>query len=237
MKLSMFLAATLLVFASMAVAAPLCTGLAGTGAGGAVTMADYLALGSGGCQMGDKIFSDFFYQPSSGGDGPAVAASAIFVAPVNPGSYNPGIVFSSSNWFVSGVNSYYDASIAFNVTVLRGGAPINDATLTMGADASVSGAGSASIGESIVAGGGFPELGALDVDATGPLVDHVSFAPTSTVEVSKNFFIGTSLTGDGSARIFSFTENFSEVPEPVGAILIGSGLLVLGAWRRRGSRG
>lgn len=236
MKLSMFLAAMLVVFASMAVAAPLCTDLVGTGAAGAVTMADYVALGGGGCQIGDKLFSNFFYQPTHAGEGPAVAASSIFMAPVNPTSYNPGIVFSSNDWLVSGGVSYYDASISFGVTVLGGGSLIEDATLTMGADATVSGTGSAAIGESIVAGDGFTPLGALNVDAgSGRLVDHVIFAPSSTVEFSKNFRIGTS--GAGTARVFSFTENFSEAPEPVGTILIGSGLLVLGAWRRRVTRG
>src|ERR1017187_10497624 len=116
MKLSVFLMATLVAFASMAAAAPLCTALVGTGVGGAVTMADYVALGSGGCQIGDKLFSSFSYGPTHGGSGSAVAASAIFLTRVDIGTYNPGITFSSNGWFVPGgasVNSFFDASITF----------------------------------------------------------------------------------------------------------------------------
>src|ERR1035438_10102333 len=129
--------ATLVAFASMAAAAPLCTALVGTGVGGAVTMADYVALGSGGCVIGDKLFSSFYYQPSHGGTGPAVAASAVFLTPVDAGTYSPGpgITFSSGSWFVPGGStiepSFFDASITFSVNVLRGGALIEDATLTI----------------------------------------------------------------------------------------------------------
>jgi hypothetical protein len=77
----------------------------------------------------------------------------------------------------------------------------------------------------------------LDVDAFGPLSDHVIFAPTRTVQVRKDFFIGIPQFGTGSVRVSDFTENFSEMPEPVGTVLIGSGLLALGIWRRRVSRG
>jgi hypothetical protein len=243
MKLSVFLMATLVAFASMAAAAPLCTALVGTGVGGAVTMADYVALGSGGCVIGDKLFSSFYYQPSHGGTGPAVAASAVFLTPVDAGTYSPGpgITFSSGSWFVPGGStiepSFFDASITFSVNVLRGGALIEDATLTMGSESRVTGAGQATIGEDVFAANGYTELGVMDVDVNGPLVDHIVFARTSGIQVAKNFFIGVDKNATGSARIYSFTENFSEVPEPLGAILIGSGLLALGAWRRRGSRG
>ena len=107
----------------------------------------------------------------------------------------------------------------------------------MGSDSRVTGGGQATIGEFIIASDGSTELGGMQVDARGTHVDHTVFAPTNAIQVAKNFFIGVDQDVTGTARVYSFTQNFSEVPEPLGAILIGSGLLALGAWRRRGSRG
>ena len=233
MKLSVLLVATLVALASMASAAPLCTAVGST-------MADYVALGSTGCQIGDKVFYNFFYSSSGGGLGVAVPASAVTLSPVGADTYNPGIAFSSDNWFVPGGSttrtSVIDSSISFTVTVLPGGHPIDDASLTLGSFDQV-GAGTASIGETVLAADGFTQLGFMGVGTNGQLAAEVNFAPTSTIQISKNFALFVPQNGTGSIRVSSFTENFSEIPEPVGAILIGSGLLALGAWRRHGNRG
>src|ERR1035438_2957783 len=235
MKLSVFLAATLVAFASIASAAPLCTSL------NVVTLADYVALGSTGCQIGDKVFFNFFDSPTSGGSATApVPASAVSVTPVGVGTYNPGLTFSSSDWSVTGgsttANSFLDMSFGFTVSVLPGGNSIDDASVTMGTPVTT-GTGVVTLGETILAANGFTVLGTLNVASSGSPVAETFFAPTSTIQVKKDFFLGVPQNGTGTASISTFTENFSEIPEPVGAILIGSGLLALGAWRRRGSRG
>jgi hypothetical protein len=248
MKLSVFLAGTVVAFASMATAAPLCTDI-GAPDGAVTTMADYVALGSTGCQIGDKVFYNFFYSSSFGGTAAAVPASAVFLAPVGADTFNPGIAFSGE-WNVPGAssagNSFIDTSLGFTVTVLPGGRSIDDASLTLDAFAQT-GTGLATIGETVFAADGFTQLGgrAMTVSTNGQRLDDVFFASTGTIQVKKNFFVGVpqcAPTGEGcsasgSIAVSSFTENFSEIPEPVGAILIGSGLLALGAWRRRGSRG
>src|ERR1035441_676394 len=126
MKLSVFLAATLVAFASMASAAPLlCTAVGGT-------MADYVALGSTGCVIGDKLFSNFLYSSSGAGTATAMPASAVLLVPVGVTTSNPGIVFSSE-WDVPGSStrtSILDSSFGFTVTVLPGGDLIDDASLT-----------------------------------------------------------------------------------------------------------
>ena len=233
MKLSVFLAATLVAFASMASAAPLlCTAVGGT-------MADYVALGSTGCVIGDKLFSNFLYSSSGAGTGVAVPASAVLLAPVGVTTSNPGIVFSSE-WDVPGSSptrtSILDSSFGFTVTVLPGGDLIDDASLTLDAF-SRTGTGIATIGESVFAADGFTQLGFMGVSANGQLLADVTFAPTRTIQVKKDFALVVPRGTTGSIAVSAFTENFSEIPEPVGAILIGSGLLALGAWRRRGSRG
>ena len=233
MKLSIFLAATLVGFASMASAAPLCTDVGNT-------MADYLRLGSTGCQIGDKVFYNFVYSSSGGGTATAVPASAVLVSPVGADTYNPGITFSSESWFVPGSSptrtSVLDSSFGFTVTVLPGGNPIDDASLTLGSFNRV-GSGAANIGETVLAADGFTELGFMGVSTSGQLLAEVNFVDATTFQVRKNFGLAVPTGSTGSIQVSSFTENFSEVPEPVGAILIGSGLLALGAWRRRPTRG
>jgi hypothetical protein len=157
MKLSVFLAATLVAFASIASAAPLCTSL------NVVTLADYVALGSTGCQIGDKVFFNFFDSPTSGGSATApVPASAVSVTPVGAGTYNPGLTFSSSDWSVTGgsttANSFLDMSFGFTVSVLPGGNSIDDASVTMGTPVPVDPWGNHFGGERFH-GVGYPERG------------------------------------------------------------------------------
>ena len=237
MKLSVFSAATLVAFASLASAAPIYpTCIAGG------TMASYEALGAGGCVIGDKLFNNFSYSSTGQGTATAVDPSTIFLSPVDAGTFSPGpgIVFSSSNWVVPGsttVTSILDMSFRFTVTVLPGGPLINDASLTLGSF-NMTPFGTANIGETVCNADCSAQLGSrLDVSAGGQLFDETTFAGTNTVVVQKNFSLAVPRNSTGSISVSSFTENFSEIPEPVGAILIGSGLLALGAWRRRGSRG
>jgi hypothetical protein len=101
----------------------------------------------------------------------------------------------------------------------------------------VSGTGRANIGETVTPGSDPAFL--LAVDSSGPFVDHTLFTPTNTVSVLKDVIVSvlpSETVGSGTAQIFSFQENFSQIPEPIGSVLIGSGLLALGIWRRRVSR-
>jgi hypothetical protein len=229
MRLLVIWAMTSAAFVGSASAAPLCI------SGG--TMASYAALGVGGCQIGDKLFSNFIYGSTGHGTGVAVAASAVFLTPVGAGTFNPGpgIIFSSAGWIVpSGsptTNSFVDSSIGFDVTVIGGFPIMEDGTLTLSSFA-VSGSGLADITETIN-----PAGIQLQVDSqNGPLVSHGFFPNTNHVSVLKDLLVTVQANTTGSTQIFSFEEDFSQVPEPVGSALLGSGLLALGVWRRRVSQ-
>jgi hypothetical protein len=225
MKLSVLLVIVLAAFVSAAPAAPLCI------AGG--TMASYEALGSGGCVIGDKLFSDFKYGSTVQGAGVAVLDTQVFLTPVVTDIYNPGpgIIFSSANWVLSasGVDSLVDSSILFTVTVLSGEKNMEDGTLTL-SSFTPSGTGLADLTETIS-----PSSIQLQVDSGGPLVSHAYFPSTNTVSVAKDLFlfVPAGEPGSGSIQVNSFEEDFSEAPEPMSMVLIGSGLLGLGFWRRR----
>ena len=227
MKLSVLVVMAVAVSGSVASAAPVCV------AGG--TMASYVALGIGGCEIGDKLFSNFFYGSTGHGTGVAVAAAGVFLTPVGAGTYNPGIIFSSAGWVVpSGsptTNSFVDSSIGFDVSVIGGFAIMEDATLTMSSFAT-SGAGLADITETIT-----PFGIQLQVDSqNGPLVSHGFFPNINKVSVLKDLLVTVQQGATGSAQVFSFEEDFSQVPEPVSSAVVGSGLLALGLWRRRANR-
>jgi hypothetical protein len=205
-------------------------------------MADYVSLGSGGCIIGDKLFSNFTYNATFYGSGAYVPAADVTLTPVGADTSNPGILFSSEQVFVSAADpsvfSYVDLGIGFTVSTLDGSKVIEDASLTLSSFA-LTGTGRANIAETISPGAASALL--LSVDSSGPFVDHTLFTPTNTVSVLKDIIVSVPPSeenlGSGTAQIFSFQENFSQVPEPVGSVLIGSGLLALGIWRRRATRG
>jgi hypothetical protein len=230
MKVLVLLPIVLVVFVSMASATPLCT------SGG--TMASYVALGGGGCSIGDLLFSNFLYGSTGARNGVAVSAASVFLTPVGSGTFNPGIIFSSSGWVVPSAsptgNSFVDSSIAFSVSVIGGSPVIDDGTLTLAAF-SVSGTGVANITESIN-----PAGIQLQVDSSGPLLSHGSVAPTNSLSVLKDvlIFVPPTSSGAGSGQISSFEEDFSEIPstapEPSSFALLGTGLggLALAGLRR-----
>lgn len=229
MKLTVLLATILVAFASAGKAAPLCV------SGG--TMASYEALGAGGCVIGNALFSNFVYGSTAFGNGTAVADTAVFLTTVES-TQGPGIIFSSSNWSVSAnpdLPSFVDSTIKFTVAILDGSPLIGGGILTLSPDSTSGGTGTGGVGETINPSGLM-----LQVDINGTQVSSQEFPPTNAVSVLKDLRVSVSPGGEGSgfAQINSFEEDFSEAPEPVSAVMIGSGLLGLGLWRRRAaSRG
>jgi hypothetical protein len=233
-------AVTLVGYAS---ANPLCT---------ANTMQFYIAnykTAATACVVNDKLFYNFGYSPTAAsGTGPvgSVVAPTAAQVTVNGDGSNPSqsaLVFSSAGWTVSGNSSltkalFIDSSITFTVAVI-GLKPLMIGA-SLGMTGTASGKGNASIGETLVLGGG-PASSALAVDAVaGTFLDTDTFAPVSFLRVTKDLIVRVARpvtgTNSGSATITSFREGFTEassVPEPVSAMLFGSGLIGLALIRRR----
>jgi hypothetical protein len=232
-KLTVMSAAMIVAFVSTASAAPVCVDGA--------SMASYQALGSGGCTYGNVLFSNFTYGSTGHGTGVAVANTNVFLTLVGAGSYNPGpsIVFTSSGWVVPSASpttrSLVDSSIGFTVTALDGSALIEDAGLIL-SSYSASGSGFVDITETVTPG---PTSLQLQVDSGGPFASHTTFAPTSVVTVLKDVLLAVPASADptsGSVQLGSFEEDFSQAPEPVAALVVGSGLVAIGLLRRRSSQ-
>jgi hypothetical protein len=218
MKASALLATILFGAVSIASATPLCA------IGG--TMDSYVTLGSGGCTVGDLLFSNFVYNDSGSAPG-----SAVFLTPISSSLTNsgPGLSFTSDAWTATGNGIFLDSSIFFDVGTVDGRPLISGATLAL-VSSGATGDSGATIGENVVPGG------SLEVDAGGPYVSGIVFAPVNLIHIEKDLSVA-SLSDGSSAFIGTFDEGFSTVPEPVGTVLIGSGLLALGIWRRRVGRG
>jgi hypothetical protein len=182
------------------------------------TLASYIALGSGGCAIDGKTFTDFDY--SGSGNFP-IPASAITVTPC-PSSLcsatgvlrgEEGFVFNAA-WQV-GPGQTLDSLIGYTVTSSTN---IVDAFL-VGAGMSAGGGGLASIDETLSNGEN------LIVSTIGSSSDSVTFPGVMSLTVLKDI----ALSGNaGAARISDVGNGFSQVPEASSMWLFGSGLLALG---------
>lgn len=230
MRRSLVLLSALTLFALIGSANPLCT----------INTIDYYTQNytsfTTACQVGDKLFFNFSYTPTSAG---ATAPDATQVNVIGDSSdpNEPGLIFSSSLWTVSATNPtrnvYVDSSISFTVATVDLSPLIKDATLSFLGQFTTTGQGDAFIGETLLLGGG-PAGASLGVDSQGgPFASGTIFAPVSFLTVSKDLQVTVRRNQSGSATITSFREGFSEIPEPVSGFLIGSGLLGFALWRRR----
>src|SRR5215471_13301817 len=144
MKRTLFL---MLASAGMAAANPLC--LSDTIAN---YIANYTSMATA-CQVGDKLFYNFGYLPTaSHATAPDATQVTVTGDPSNPNE--PGLIFASSGWTVSGIstsafNVNIDSNIRFTVSTIGLNPIIVDGSLTFAGTESVTGLGQAQIAETI----------------------------------------------------------------------------------------
>lgn len=210
-------------------------------------LTDYVSLASAGCQIGDKIFSDFSYTTSKFHALP-VQAAGITVTPVdNP--LDAQIDFNA--FWAAGPGAFTDGVLRFRVTVLPQGNPITQLELLQGGSFAV-GTGLASIAETACVGGLLPGCSGGTLQTLGTyyagsllgggsqLFDSVSFNPVMSVDVLKD--IGVTGGPLGLAFLSHVEQHFietpgggggGEVPEPGTWVLMLSGIVGLALYGRK----
>jgi hypothetical protein len=192
----------------------------------------YIANYMAGCTIGDKLFSNWFY------DGGGISnASDVTVTPIpgpNGGNTDPGIQFSTGAWqaFPGQTNDFV---LSYTVAAPPG-MLIDDAGLAItGGIAGPPGSGVGTVNEHL--NNPVIDISGSPLVAAVPSPDHAHLdfsSPVQSLNVVNNIHLQSTL---GHPTISAINEDFSQIqsaPEPVGTLLIGSGILVFGLkWRKR----
>jgi hypothetical protein len=236
MKRFLLISLTLLIVASGGVASGLCTNNVGLDQ----YIANYAGINNA-CSIGDKLFYDFAYSASEGPTGTAPTASqATVLTDPGDGVTNPGIIFSTGGFFVSPGRTL-DATITYSVATLSGASIMKGYDLSIAGShtAQPTGLGSGTVTESFSnAPAGTPLVTSVGPLGAGVFSAHDDFLPwaSGTTVTTQVHLQSPSSTPFDIVTISVIQEHFPEgagVPEPYETLLIGSGLLFFGVWRKR----
>jgi hypothetical protein len=221
-----------LAIPGLGTAAPLCA---------AGTLANYIALGAGGCSIGSVSFFDFSAGTVLASATP-IAAADIAVSPLAIGvglDFGFNVNALAADLFDVLIGYSVDGGLfGTNTLSMTGSSVTGDAAITAIEDKCIGGTYAGSDPSTACSGTAlFPALLVIDVDVFEQLSDTAAFAPSSFFDVFTEITIDGGLSGSATLN-GTVTNQFGEanvaaVPEPSAILLVGSGLFGLWARRRR----
>lgn len=212
------------------------------------TLADLVGLGSTGCTVADKLFSDFTTHFVSTGFSTGMTAADVHYDLLNPTPFSHGFLFTST-WAAPG-GGILDQSLLYHVSTITGAPSITDIHLSQAGEF-VNGVGSngfvridedVCVGDEFLTGcaGGFVRSlstnFSLNPALNGPNAHfaHSSWTPgVSMIDVVKDIRVDGGTAGAG----FSIMDQYvTQTPEPASYALIATGIGMLGVVGRRRRR-
>lgn len=210
---------------------PLALGLGSSAWAGTCGMAALSVYDAAGfsCNIGDLTFSDFSYIPAASGGAISPPDSGVTVDPASIGG-ETGLEFTAA-WLV-GPDQTIDSSISFAVSTDNPGG-ITDADLV--AVGGAGGTGVASVAELISGSTVSTGLFTSYAGGVGTPTDSTTFAPESTLSITKDIGVSGGTTGSGHlSDIFNLFSQGTTTTTPEPSLLIlCTGLLGLVPLARR----
>ncbi len=223
------LAVLTLGIASVAVssAAPVC---------GFTTLANYIALGSGGCTIGDKLFFNFNAFHTAAGGAATPTNGDIVVGPF-VGLNTPGILLSTGAW-TAFAGQFVNSSVVFSVRILDPLKTFDSVGLAFAASTNGQNTG-AIVSETVWYGAGKSlQTSVFNVNGEGVGSSTTPKFPAGVKEITvlKDILV-TAATAQGPqdfAKISIVGQSFNQtaVPEPATMAAVGAALVALGLARR-----
>jgi len=203
------------------------------------TAASYVALGSGGCQLGNLLFNNFLYTSTANPSVLGIPADAVAINPI-PVLFNEGFGFQISSGFATTQpGSFIDGVLQFAVSTTDRSASLTG--LSLNTNGTSTGTGLASVSENFCPGGAStvncPGLRNISVQsAGGSLTISTNLGRLTELAVSKDINVSAGANGTATTSLVNNQfSNTSPVPEPGTLTLLGLslGLGGLGLARRR----
>ena len=202
------------------------------------SLASYVGLGAGGCNIGSALFSNFVDLPVQLGATP-IPDSSVFVTPLSAAG-QPGFQFNVNA--AAAANDLFERTIGFTLAGtgitgarfnMNGSVPVGDAANTLIENACVG----ASLGPGFSCGALPLQLVGFDNAIIGRLLsDSLSFAPVSLLGIAVDITVDGG--SGGAAKLASvstqFTQQAAPVPEPATWTMLALGLA--GLFGSRGLR-
>ena len=209
--------------------------MAASGAGQATTLGEL--FDGANMTVGDKLFSDWTLIDFDDSANPGnTAYNQIVVNPLADQPLNPGLEFVSTGILTVSDMDFMDLYFSFTVTSM--GALIKDNSLEItGYEFGADNLGGLiyieehvyDVADNLLAFKTAEIDNLFDIDDP---YDWAEFAPQQSIYVEKNIMLYSDFMDD-TVSLNSFEQRFSQVPEPATILLVSTGLLGIGALRKK----